>query len=325
MILVTGASGFIGSHLVRALSVEGAAVRALYRNTPPSPEMTSLPGIEWMRCDLLDVYDVEDAMQGIEHVYHCAATVSFNPKDKETLLHGNVESTVNVVNEALEQGVQKLVYVSSVASLGRSSDKKVITEEEQWEESRYNSVYAMSKHLAELEVWRAAGEGLDAVVVNPGIVLGEGNWDGGSARLMKVVDKEFPFYTEGINGWVDVVDVVRAMMALMNSDVKDERFILTAGNFAYREVFTQMAHALGRKPPHIAAGAFLSGLVWRWNAVKSLLGKKVTVTRETAQTAQKKVYYDNSKLLQFFPGFQYTPLATTVERMAVAYKKEVKR
>ena len=164
-----------------------------------------------MQCDLLDIYEVEEAMQGITDVYHCAAIVSFQPADKEKMLHFNVESTANIVNEALEQDIRKLVFVSSVAALGRSEVTKEITEEEQWEESKYNSRYGLSKHMAEMEVWRGIGEGLNAVIVNPGIILGEGNWDEGSARLMKVVYKEFPFYTQGINGWVDVKDVVKAM------------------------------------------------------------------------------------------------------------------
>lgn len=331
MILVTGASGFLGQHLVQHLSAQGHAVRALYNRRPPHASLAALPGVTWLQCDILDVYAVAEAMEGITDVYHCAAIVSFHPKDREAMLHFNVEGTANIVNEALEQNIRKLVFVSSVAALGRTEEgKKEITEEEQWEESRYNSRYGLSKHLAELEVWRAAGEGLNAVIINPGIILGEPlvhtastGWNEGSARLMTIVNKEFPFYTQGINAWVDVKDVVKAMVQLMDSDISDERFILSAGNFAYKEVFTEMALALGKKPPHISANRFLTRLVWRWSMLKaSITGDTATITRETANTAQKQSFYNNTRLQTFLPNFQYTELKATVHRMAAAFKKD---
>jgi dihydroflavonol-4-reductase len=322
MILITGASGFVGQHLVRQLAGQGKRVRALYNSHPPS-ESLKLPGVEWVQCDLLDVYAVEEVMQGVDDIYHCAAIVSFHPSEKERMLHFNVESTVNIVNIALEFNVRKLVYVSSVAALGRSEVLKEITEEEQWEESRYNSRYALSKHTAELEVWRGVAEGLQAVIVNPGIILGEGNWEEGSARLMKVVYKEFPFYTAGINGWVDVKDVVNAMTLLMDSEVSAERFILSAGNYPYREVFTMMAGQLGRKPPSMRATPFMTGLVWRWNSLKTaIFGETGSITKETARSAQKQTFYNNQKLFRFFPGFEYTPLEETIRRMAAAFSKD---
>ncbi|MBS1778208.1 MAG: NAD-dependent epimerase/dehydratase family protein [Bacteroidetes bacterium] len=322
-VLVTGASGFVGTHLVRFLSQKGHTVRALYNSRPPAADMQSLPGVTWLQCDLLDVFAVDEVMQGVSDVYHCAAIVSFKPGDKERLLHFNVESTANVANAALEHNVRKLVYISSIASLGRKTNGREITEEEQWEESGNNSVYARSKYLAELEVWRAMGEGLDAVIVNPGIILGEGDWSDGSARLMKIAYNEFPFYTSGINGWVDVADVVRAMYELMQSDVVDERFIITEGNHAYKDIFTMMATALDRKPPHIHANRWMTNLVWRWNMLKHrLTGGELTITRETANTSQNKNFYSNSKLLQFLPGFRYTPMPQTIQRMAQAYLQQ---
>lgn len=323
IVLVTGASGFVGSHLVRYLSAKGHIIRALYRSRKPTDEMLQLPGVSWMYADLLDIYDVEDAMQGVTEVYHCAAIVSFKKEDKEQLLHFNTESTAHVVNEALLQGVRKMVYVSSIAALGRSKEGTPITEEEQWEESKYNSVYADSKHRAELEVWRGQGEGLEAVVVNPGIIIGEGDWDTGSASLVRVVHKEFPYYTSGINAWVDVTDVVNAMYMLMHSDITGERFIVSAGNFSYKDVFTQLAHAMNRKPPHKLAGPFMSSIVWRLSTLKSILtGKPSTITKETASTAQRKAMYDNTKLLKMLPDFAYTPFKATIERIARAYMSE---
>lgn len=298
-------------------------MRALYHSTLPGDDLKALPGVSWVQCDLLDVFAIEEVMQGVQEVYHCAAVVSFKPADKEWLLHFNVESTANVVNAALEHDVHKLLYISSIASLGRKANGREITEEEQWEESGNNSTYARSKYLAELEVWRAMGEGLHAVIVNPGIILGEGDWSDGSSRLMKIAYNEFPFYTSGINGWVDVADVVRAMYDLMQSDVTDERFILTEGNHAYKDIFTMMANALGRKPPRVHASKWMTGMVWRWNMLKHrLTGGELTITRETAHTSQNKNFYSNQKLLQYLPHFRYTPMPQTIERMAQAYLQE---
>ncbi len=322
-ILVTGASGFLGSHLVRYLSAKGCAVRALYNSTIPNDELKLLRGVEWQQADLLDVYDVERAMEGITKVYHCAAIVSFSPKDKSKLLHFNIEATKHVVNECLERGVEKMVYVSSIAALGRNTEHKEIDEEEQWEESKYNSTYAYSKHRAEMQVWRGVGEGMHANIVCPGVILGEGDWEEGSANLIKVVDEEFPFYTDGINSFVDVQDVVKAMYLLMESDIVDERFILSAGNFPYKRIFTLMAHELGVRPPHIHAAKWLTELVWRWKAVQAFFtGKEHTVTRETAATAQRKTYYNNRKLLKCLPEFEYMPIEDTITRMAKAYMLE---
>lgn len=321
-ILVTGASGLVGRHLVQLLAAKGEKVRALYHSTPVE-KLERLSGIEWVQCDLLDVEAVEEVMQGISDVYHCAAIVSFEKADAKNIMHFNVESTANLVNAALNAGASKLVYASSIAALGRNNIEHEITEEQQWEESRGNSVYAQSKYYAELEVWRGMAEGLDAAIVNPGIILGEGDWEKGSARLLKVADKEFPYYTEGVTSWVDVKDVAKAMYMLMKSNIKQERFILSAGNISYKDIFTMMAEGLGKKPPHKKAGRFLSGVVWRLSALKKLFtGKTSTITRESAATAQRKVYYNNQKLINTLPDFSYTPVAETIQRITEAYKAQ---
>lgn len=323
MILVTGASGFIGQHLVRYLSEKRQHVRALYNRHEPSAALKGLPGVSWVPCDLLDIYAIEEVLAGITDVYHCAAIVSFDSADKERILHFNVESTANLVNLSLEAGIRKMVYLSSVAALGRSEQSEQITEEEQWEESRYNSVYAQSKHQAELEVWRGIGEGLNAAIINPGIVLGEGNWDTGTGRLMKMAYKEFPFYTMGINAWADVKDVIEIMYLLMNSGIHSERFIVSAGNYAYKDIFTWMAESLGKKPPHLKTTHLMSDLLWRWQSLKKAMGgKPPVITKETARTAQKQSFYDNSKLSQHLQNFSYTPILQTIERIAAVYKKD---
>lgn len=322
MILVTGGSGFLGGHLVRELSHRGERVRALYNTRQPGGDIAVLPGVEWMQADLLDIFDVEAAMKDVDDVYHCAAKVSFDPRRRDEMLHFNPESTANIVNQAVEQGIRKLVYVSSVAALGRSGHMNKETDEEQeWGESGYNSAYGISKYLAENEVWRGVGEGLCAAIVCPSLILGPGDWSSGSPQIMTVVDKEFPFYTGGVNGWVGVADVVNAMMLLMASDIEGERFIVSEGNHAYREIFTMMANALGKKPPRIRATPAMTGIIWRANAVWSrITGANPVITRETASTAHSISMYNNSKLLQVLDGFRYTPIEQCVAEMAAAFK-----
>lgn len=320
MILVTGASGFLGLHLVQRLCAGTEPVRALYFRHPPPEKLRLLPQLSWVQCDLLDVFAVEQAFEGITEVYHCAAKVSFDAADQYNIQQINTDSTANVVNAALETGIRKLVFVSSIATLGRGNLDKALNEDDFWEESKNNTAYARSKYLAEMEVWRAMAEGLNAVIVNPAIILGPGNWEEGSARLMRIADREFPFYTEGINGWVGVADVVTAMIQLMKSDISEERFILCEGNHAYKEIFTLMAGALGKKPPSVKAPVWATSLLWRWNALrKALTGKKATVTRETTRTAQMKCCYNNEKLLQALPGFHYTPIGQVIGEMAAVF------
>lgn len=321
MILITGASGFLGRHLVQRIAATGGKARALYYNHPPPPGLKDLPGIEWMQADLLDVYSVEEAMAGITDIYHCAAVVTFDVSRREEMLHFNPESTANIVNQALVQGIRKMVYASSVAALGRTGEQhKPITEEEEWGESRYNSAYGISKHLAEQEVWRGIGEGLNAVIVNPGIIIGQSGHHDLSTRMMKIVAREFPFYSAGRTSFVDMEDVVNIMMSLMNSDIESERFIVSAGNFSFREIFTLMAGALNKKPPRYFAGTFITGMAWRlsklWTAVT---GHKSIITRETVNNANSVCLYDNSKLLKALPGFSYTPISRSIELMARSF------
>lgn len=322
MVLVTGASGFLGQHLLSQLVAENVPIRALYQSNAPNEHLQQLPNVTWMKCNLLDVFEVEEAFKDIQEVYHCAAKVSFETADHYLIQKTNADSTANVVNAAIQANVRKLIHVSSIATLGRANIEKPLSEDSFWEESKNNTAYARSKYLAEMEVWRGMAEGLNAAIINPAIILGAGNWDEGSARLMKVADGEFPFYTEGINGWVGVEDAVRAMILLMKSDISDQRFILSEGNHSYKEIFTMMATALGKKPPHIKAPKWAIGLLWRWNWLKKLVtGKSATVTKETIRTAQVKCYYDNGKLFKALPDFKYKAIEEVVQEMALAYKK----
>lgn len=320
MIFITGASGLVGSHLVKQLVNEGKKVRALYRSSIPL--MEGGQGVDWVQGDILDVVSLEEAMKGVDEVYHCVAVVSFNPAKKHLLHQNNVDGTANVVNACLEAGIRKLVFVSSVAALGRIRQDKPIDESMNWSEETSNSEYGKTKWLAEMEVWRGIGEGLNAVIVNPVIILGAGDWEKGSSEIFKSAYDEFPWYTEGTGGFVDVADVVKAMILLMQSDVRAERFILCADNLPYREVFTQIAQNFGKQPPHRKVTPLLAAIVWRLEAIKAkFTGKDPLLTKETAHTAAAKVQFNNSKLLQQFPQFAYTPVTDSIKRICGELKR----
>ncbi len=319
MILVTGAGGLVGSHLVTQLVREGKKVRALYRSAIPDLPVKDL--VEWIQGDILDVEALSAAMAGISQVYHCAAMVSFNPRKKKLMHHTNIEGTANVVNACLEESVNKLLFVSSVAALGRIRENAVIDETMNWTEESSNSEYGKSKYLSEIEVWRGIGEGLQAVIVNPVIILGAADWHSGSSGIFKSAYEEFPWYTQGVSGFVDVQDVVKAMILLMDNDIHSERFILSEGDHAYQEVFSLIAKAFQKNPPHRKVTPLLSALVWRWEAVKAYFtGKDPLLTKETAKTAMAKVAFDNSKIKKAFPAFAYTPLSDSIDRICSEYR-----
>ncbi|MCK9403459.1 MAG: NAD-dependent epimerase/dehydratase family protein [Chitinophagaceae bacterium] len=319
MILVTGAGGLVGSYLVKQLVSEGNRVRAIYRSAIPLPEVAGT--VEWVKGDILDVVSLEEAMKGIQQVYHCAAIVTFNPKKKALLHQTNVEGTANVVNACLNEGISKLLFVSSVAALGRIREDIPIDEKMNWSEETSNSEYGKSKYFAEMEVWRGIGEGLNAVIVNPVIILGAGDWTKGSSEIFKSAYDEFPWYTEGISGFVDVIDVVRAMILLMGSNCTAERYILSAEDLPFREVFTRIAINFGKKPPNRKVTPLIAALVWRIEAVKArFTGKDPLLTRETARTAAAKVHFDNNKFKLFFVNFKYTPVTVSLKRICQELK-----
>jgi len=314
MILVTGATGLVGSHLIKELAKTNENIVAIYNKTEPSDELKKLA--IWKQVDILDVVALNEIMQDIKQVYHCAAMVSFQARDKQHIHHLNIEGTKNVVNLSLNNGVEKLIHVSSVATLDRFKNGELITEKIGGNISTENSEYAKSKIASEMEVWRAMGEGLNAVIVNPSIILGSGNWDSGSSAIFKNCYNEFPWYTNGSNGFVDVEDVAKAMISLMNSSTINERFIVNAYTLTYKNLLSAVAKGFRKKQPSKLVTPLLSAIAWRVEKLKNLFtNKRPLITKETARTAQKNIAYDNSKLLKALPDFAYNSFEKCVERV----------
>lgn len=324
MILVTGGAGLLGAELITQLLSLGKKVRAIYHTTPL--HQFNDQQIEKFECDILDVIGLEEAMAGIEQVYHCAAVISFNTSKRNKMFKINIEGTANVVNAALEAGIKKMVHVSSVAALGRIRENEPVNENMNWTEETSNSKYGQSKYLGELEVWRGIGEGLDAVIVNPVVILGNGNWNEGSLKMFRSVYNEFPWYTDGVTGFVDVRDLAGAMILLMESNYSAQRFIISAENRSFGDVFTLIAKAFNKKPPHKKVTPFIAKTVWRIEALKKLFtGREPLVTKETAGTAMAKVYFNNSKLKTSLPGFAYRPLEETITDTCRALQQKLNR
>ena len=332
MIVVTGGTGLVGSHLLLQLAKKDMRIRALKRNGSSKHVFNSVfsgsgvseTTIEWVEGDITDIDSLESHLQNVTQVYHCAAMISFAPHEAKKMLHTNIEGTANIVNTCLKLNVQKLCYVSSVASLGRNSADSIIDEQTDWEPSSDNSNYAISKYGAERELWRGIAEGLNAVIVNPSIIIGAGNWENGSSRMLQTVWNGLHFYTKGVSGFVDVRDVADIMIELMNSKISGERFLLNAENISYHDFFKTVAQLLHKKPPTIYATPFISKLAWRAEAIRQIvLNHQPLITKETARTAHKKYFYSNEKIKRSL-GYEFKPLNETLEFVCGEFLKKKK-
>ncbi len=328
MILVTGGTGLIGSHLLYFLLKENKKVRAIHRNTSDiasvkkvfalyTPEAESLfQQIEWFEADILDIPALGEAFEKVTEVYHCAAYINFDPSKYKILKKTNVEGTANVVNQCLLHKVKKLCYVSSVATLGSNTGDQPITEETAWNANKKNSVYAITKYGAEMEVWRGTQEGINAVIVNPGIVLGTAPEVSGSGLIIALGGNGIPFYPAGAMGMVDVKDVIKAMVQLMESDIKNERFILVGENISYRKLLSELAPLFGKKPPKWKLSKtlmfFLSFVDW---LSQKVFQTKRRIPKATVRSMFTTSRYDATKIKKAL-AFKFTPASETFERVA---------
>ncbi|MGV3658344.1 MAG: NAD-dependent epimerase/dehydratase family protein [Chitinophagaceae bacterium] len=327
MVLVTGGTGFLGAYIIKSLVAKGLPVRAI-RRTPKTPFFIpecNWQKVEWVEGDVLDVVSLQDAMEGVQGVIHSAAVVSFHSADRQLLNQVNIDGTANVVNAAIDAGVQRFIHVSSVAALGRSTKSETVNEERSWQQGKSHTHYAQSKHGAELEVWRGFAEGLRGAIINPSTILGFGNWHESSSALFKNVYRGFPWYSEGVNGFVGVEDAAEAAMQLLQSDIHGKRFIVNAENWRFQDLFNAIADGFGVKRPYRKATPFLGELAWRAEALKALLkGEKPLLTRQSARVAHSRTQFDNSALLKALPQFSYTPLQQVIDAACRQYLQAVK-
>ncbi|MEM8999345.1 MAG: SDR family NAD(P)-dependent oxidoreductase [Bacteroidota bacterium] len=333
MILVTGGTGLIGSHLLLELVKSGHLVKAIYRTGESIKKVAKifsyygdqphglLKKITWVNADITDAHAVQNAMQGVEAVYHCAALISFDPSDYHRLVKNNIEGTAHVVNACLTKKVNKLCYVSSIAAIGPSYSEATVDEHTEWNDSNA-TVYGLSKYHAEMEVWRGAQEGLSTVIVNPGVVLGPGFWKSGSGTFFHYASKGHRKTLPGGTGFISVVDVVKAMVNLMDSSIQGERFILVGENHTYLQLLQKIAASLGVNAPQKTFPFYVVELLWRVDWLRStVLKKRRRLPKSVAKSLYYQDFYDASKLKKTL-RFEFSDLEATIAFCSARFKED---
>jgi len=321
VILVTGGTGFLGSKLLQFLIDDGRSVIALKRASSTIPDhLKSSSLIQWVEADITDYFSLEELFVQVSQVYHCAAKISYQKHETQEMLETNIEGTRHIVNLCLAHQV-KLVHVSSIAALGTSKLGLPVTEEDKWEDKAIISKYTQAKYESELEVWRGISEGLDAIIVNPSVIIGVGSGGNSSRAIFNMVNKGNKIYPLGSVGLVDVSDVAQVMIQLMESDYTAERYILNTQNISNLDLLSKIAQLMGKPAPRIKATPLLLGIAWRLaNAASVFTGKKPALTRDTARAANTKLMYNNTKIKQAI-GFSFKPLDQTLAEVCEAYYK----
>ncbi len=334
MILVTGGTGLVGAHLLYKLAQENERLKASIRQTSDTSAVRKVFGyytnnseadflfnkIEWIQADINDIPALEVAFSDVDYVYHCAAFISFDPTDKRKLRKINIEGTANIVNLCISRKVKKLCYVSSIAAIGSSKNGE-INETAKWNPEDDHNDYAISKYGAEIEVWRGTQEGVDTVIVNPGIIIGPGFWDTGSGKIFRRIDRGLKYHFPKVTGFVGVEDVVKSMLLLMNSSVKNENFILVGENLSFEHILKETAEHLHKPKPKMQLKKWMVFLGWIFQTAASWFGYKREITRGAIRSVFSKTYYSNAKLKKAF-NFDFTPVDLVIKQTSEIYRKE---
>ena len=335
MILVTGGTGLVGSHLLYQLSLENDVIKAIHRKNSDLLAVKNVfsyfsldyeflfQKIEWVEADITDIISLEEAFKNVMEVYHSAALVSFDSKDYRAMDEINIEGTSNIVNFCISNKIKKLCFVSSVATIEKSVTGKMMDETDEWNMEKVGYGYAMTKYGAEMEIWRGAQEGVPVVIVNPGIILGAGFWHQGSGALFSKIEKGFSFYSEGVMGFISVNDVVKAMLLLMKSDIVNQRYILVAENSSFKNIFDQIAQNFGKKPPSVKVTKLMSAIGWRLEKLKSVFtNAPAMLTKHAAKSIHDKRYYSSEKIKTDL-NFNFESIPETIKSVCAIYKKEI--
>lgn len=327
MILVTGGTGLLGSNLLAKLVKDSNKIIATYQTESKIDHVKKIfafyhgplgdelfQTISWRKIDILDVLALQDIMEGVEYVYHCAALVSFRRRDFNLMMKVNAQGTANVVNACLMGNIKKLCYVSSTAAVGKVFEhgKYRVVETNKWTQSTKTSGYAISKYTAEKEVWRGMEEGLTSVIINPSVIIGPGCWEESSLTIFRTINNGLTFYTKGANAFVDVRDVCKAMIQLTESTIQGERFLCTGKNTSFKQLLSLIALKLNKKPPYIFANRLMCELAWRLASLIAVFKGSATLTKESTESSQSVVEYDTSKIQKAL-GVSFYPLEETID------------
>lgn len=325
LVFVTGGTGHAGSYLIRYLLAQGEVrVRALHRMGSRFDLLgDDASRVEWVQGTVEDLPMLEVAMQGVDQVYHCAAIISYERRYAQRMFEVNTVGTANVLHAAMSAGVHRMVHFSSIAAIGRTYQRRIYDEKFTWERCNLNTDYAVSKFLAEQEVWRAVAEGFDAVIVSPSVIVGSGFWHHGANRLLRHVWANNPLFPIGGTGYVDVRDVAKFAIKVMKSDIKAERFLVSAENWRYQDTLRLIAELLQKRAPTIPATPILRGIAWRFEWLKSrLLGIKPDITKASARNSARIFEYDNTKSKAF--PHQYISIEQSLRETCSQFAENIK-
>ncbi|MBO0590768.1 NAD-dependent epimerase/dehydratase family protein [Cellulophaga sp. E16_2] len=333
MILVTGGTGLVGSHLLFELTKTNTVVRAIHREHSDLKQVEKIFSyytknyqeqfnkIEWVLADLNDVPALDIAFENITHVYHCAALISFDPRNYDKLFKINCEGTANIVNISLAKKVKKLAYISSIATIGQEINSDTVNEDSDWNAKDAN-VYALTKHDAEIEVWRGSQEGLPSIILNPGVILGPGFWDSGSGTIFKTAAKGYAYYPPSGTGFIGVTDVVNLLILGMNSEINKERYIAIAENNTYKEILCHISKKLDLRPPNKELKKWQLSFLWRLDWLASFFSNKERkLTKNSTKSLQEQKKYDNQKIKTAF-SYTFEPIDKVLDFCTEHFKKE---
>jgi dihydroflavonol-4-reductase len=311
---ITGANGLVGSYLTKEILDKGyGKVIGLKRaNSQLDPLGDYARQVQWITGGLLDMDSLAEGIAQADYVIHAAAAVSFDDRQRNLIRQINIDGTANVVNTCLDYPHVELLHISSVAAIGKEKGEHILNENSQWEENIDLPEYATSKYLAELEVWRAIAEGLNAVIVNPSAVLGVGDWSRSSLQIFDYVAGEHTFYPPGKLNYVDARDLAEISLALLHQNIRGERFILNGGSISYKEMFEQIAEKISVQPP----GRRLSPLLGKWVAGADALRAFFTqserkITRDLVKSTSQEIHFSNQKISDTL-GMEFRSLTDTL-------------
>ena len=335
MILVTGGTGLVGAHLLYELALSNEKIRATRRASSDIGLVRKVFGyylekdkaeklfnkIEWIQSDINDIPSLEKAFKEVDYVYHCAALISFDPSDEKKLRKINIEGTANIVNLCISHEIKKLCYVSSVAALGSAGKDSEIDESSKWNPEDNHNDYAISKYGAEIEVWRGTQEGVDVVIVNPGIIIGPGFWNSGSGKIFSRIANGLKYHFPKVSGFVGVQDVVKSMILLMNSSITNEKFVLVSENLSFEHVLKKTAQYLKKSEPTHQLKKWMITMGWIAQKIGSWFGFKREITRESINGLFSETYYRNSKIKEEL-GFEFTPVDEVLKETSEKFIEE---
>ncbi len=336
MILVTGGTGLVGSHLLLDLVKSGKKVKAIYRNASKLPDVKKVfsyyvpakeaaflfDSIDWVEANILDIPSLNEAFKDIKYVYHCAAIVSFNTSNTKKLRTTNIEGTANIVNSCIKFNVEKLCHISSIATMDLALGEDQITENFTWYPEKEHSDYAISKYGAEIEVWRGTQEGLRTVIVNPGVIIGPGFWNNGSGQLFKKIDQGLNYHFPKTTGFVGVMDVSKASILLMDSSIENEQFILVSENLSFKSVLELVAESIHKKSPQNSLKPWMVFIGWVYQGFAHILwGADKQLSKNDYKSLFKHSYYSNDKAKEKI-GFSFLPMNEVIKETGKIYRKE---